>query len=84
VSYDDGEDAVSRLSWVDEWIADGEFMSAAQCARERLLELRDAPAETLASISGERWAQVRDWARHMPEERLAEYLRTCTLAAEHL
>lgn len=63
MSYDDGETPITRLAWVDEWIARGDWRSANACAWQRVAELRRLPAEELAAIPDVRWRQVIGWIR---------------------
>lgn len=63
MSYDDGEDAVSRLTWVDEWLAKGDLHGANACAWQRVAELQRLPAERLAEIPDARWRKVIGWIR---------------------
>lgn len=58
MSYDDGETPITRLGWIDEWLARGDAESAAKCARERYYELLHQPPEVLACIPQDKWNQL--------------------------
>jgi hypothetical protein len=67
------ETPVSRLSWVQEWCAEGSFESAAKCAKQRVAELMGATPEELAAIPASLWEQVKLWSR-LSEEDLSKHL----------